>query len=81
MTGSFAVWHDLVWDATRPALAQDGTTRLLKVVCLGGTPTCTAGVTSIEDADLWVSWHREDPTQPATALAARHGRVWYQLAG
>lgn len=72
--------HDLVWFSTMPALATDGATRLLKVVCLGGLPTCKAGVRSIDEADLWIGWHREDPTQSSTALAAAHGYGWFELS-
>lgn len=72
--------HDLIWFATRPSIAIDGITRLLKVVCLGGLPTCVAGVQSIDEADLWIGWHRADPTQTAVALAAAHGYAWYALS-
>lgn len=72
--------HDLIWFSTTPSIAVDGTTRLLKVVCIGGTSTCVAGVRSIDEADLWIGWHRDNPTQPATALAAAHGYAWYQLS-
>jgi hypothetical protein len=71
--------HDLVWFSTRPAIAVDGSTRLFKVVCLGGLPTCQAGVRSIDEADLWIGWHRDDPTQTATILAAAHGYGWLDL--
>lgn len=72
--------HDLVWFASTPALAIDGQTRLLKVVCIGGLPTCKAGVRSIDEADLWIGWHRDDPTQTATALAAARSYAWLALA-
>lgn len=71
--------HDLVWFATRPAVAVDGVTRLLRVMCAGGLLTCEAGVSSIEDAELWIGWHREFPEVPATELARQHGRLWLAL--
>lgn len=72
--------HDLVWDAIRVGLAVDGNTRLLKVTCLGGLPTCVAGVRSLEEAELWIGWHRGDPYAPATVLAAQHGYAFYPLS-
>lgn len=72
--------HDLIWFSTRPSIATDGSTRLLKVICLGGLPTCVGGVQSIAEADLWIGWHRDDPTQTSSALAAAHGYSWLDLA-
>jgi len=72
--------HDLVWFSSRPSIARDGITRLLRVVCLGGLPTCQAGVQSIAEADLWIGWHRDAPEQTASALAAAHNYAWLELS-
>lgn len=72
--------HDLVWDMSRMGLAVDGTTRLLKVFCLGGLPTCVAGVRSLDEAELWIGWHRGNPYAPATLLAAQYGYIFYPLS-
>jgi len=71
--------HDLVWFATRPAIATDGITRLLRVVCSGSTLTCVAGVQSVDDAELWITWHRQLPDSPYIDLGRLHGVIWYPL--